>query len=123
MTYETLQKSRSEPVVAEKGWSWPGFWFSWIWALVKHQWGLAGLCWVWMIMILAVGKGLGATAASWSGIAVGILMLLIPALLVGAFGNQWRLESLYEAGYRVAPGEPGNGASLADSAPGIVVKQ
>lgn len=100
MTYETLQKQRSEPVVVEKGWSWRGFCFSWVWALVKRQWGLAGLCWVWMIMILAVGKGLGATEASWSSIAIGIFLILIPALLVGAFGNQWRLESLYKAGYR-----------------------
>jgi hypothetical protein len=71
-----------------------------LWALVKRQWGLAGLCWVWMVMIVAVGKGLGATAVSWSGAAVGICLILVPALLVGAFGNQWRLESLYDAGYR-----------------------
>jgi hypothetical protein len=121
MTHETLQKPRAEPVVAGKGWSWPGFCFSWIWALVKRQWGLAGLCWVWMVMILAVGKGLGATALSWSGIAVGTVLILIPALLVGAFGNQWRLESLYEAGYRLVAEETVPESRSREPAPARVI--
>lgn len=101
VTYTTVQKSPSESQAIKKGWSWPGFLFSWIWALAKRQWGLVGLCWVWMILILAVGKLSGATAASWSGIVIGLFLILVPGLLVGAFGNQWLLETLCGLGYRI----------------------
>jgi hypothetical protein len=86
------RRANLEHVEAVKhGFSWPGFFFSWIWAFAKGMPGLG-------VLLLAVDLGLAVADhltvdGSLLGNAFG-MVFFAKLLVVGATGNAWRRRSL-----------------------------
>ena len=103
------------------GFSWPAFWFYWIWALVKGLWGigvvtmLAVILSVWYVVSAASHLEWHVTL-TWLGVAV----------VFGLFGNLWRSRSLASRGWvrrkLITAGSPTEAISAymrAADAPGV----
>lgn len=80
----------------KQGWSWPSFFFSFIWAMVKKMWGLGvgvliGLL-VLGIIIAAAGGGSGADALA-------DVVAIIASIIFGVNGNSWREKNLASRGF------------------------
>jgi uncharacterized protein DUF2628 len=95
--FEIFSKASLPSIAVKRGFSWPGFFFSWIWAFTK------GL-WVQGIILLAIGLAIGFFKRSI--LAADPLLILLPALvldvIVGIRGNAWRSRKLERAGYDFA---------------------
>lgn len=80
------------------GWSWPGFFFNCIWALVKKMWLLGGvLIAIFITLGLFIPFSLSPTM---SGMEIFINTLsLIVSVAFGIKGNVWREENLKSRGY------------------------
>ena len=80
------------------GFSWPGFFFGFIWAFVKGLPGIGCL----LILAFVVLRFLEAVAvASQSSLLmlfVAVLYLEVP-LIVGFYGNDWRRSKMTKKGY------------------------
>ena len=71
----------------KKGWSWPAFLFTWIWAFVKRLWLIAALILV-LFWILV-----NAIPEAW------VVGNLIISIVMGMKGNELRVKRLRDAGY------------------------
>ena len=82
----------------KQGWSWPGFFFNCIWALVKKMWLLGGvLIAIFFILGLFTPFSMSSTM---SGMEVFInISSLIISIVFGVKGNEWREENLKSRGY------------------------
>jgi len=87
----------------KQGWSWPGFFFNFIWALIKRMWVIGVV-----LIILSIALGFvegtvevssGKEVASVINAFVSILNLVI-AVIFGVKGNQWREKNLITRGYK-----------------------
>ena len=89
-------ESPAEGIQAVKqGWSWPGFFFGWIWALVKRMWGLGlGVLGAFFLLALFVA---GSESPSTS-ILYNLAGLAL-AVLFGLSGNDWREKNLKSRGF------------------------
>lgn len=91
----------------KNGWSWPGFFFGWIWAAVKRLWLHSAVLLILMIVlgVLSTGAELAAAECYYDcdgvvGIAIFLnLLFLAIALVVGAKGNSWRRASMPKRGF------------------------
>ena len=87
------------------GFSWPAFFFSWIWMLVKKLWGFAGL-WFVLYLVLSIIEVATDEAGSEPGLQ-GIMYLLLAggyfalALVPGFKGNEWRGNNLRKKGFEM----------------------
>ena len=80
----------------KKGFSWPGFFFGWIWAFVKGLAGIGALLLLWVIISnIIVYSGQDESAS----IIISIIGLVI-AIIVGSKGNSWREKKLIEKGFK-----------------------
>ncbi len=84
--FSILQHPASGHEVVKDGWSWPAFFFTWLWAFVKKLW-LIGVT-VFLFGILA-----SSIPEAW------LLGELIISLVMGAKGNELRRKRLRESGY------------------------
>jgi len=80
----------------KQGFSWPGFWFTWLWAFVKGLYvtGVVLLVAVVLLRVLAETREPGLV---W----LAALGTLVVALGVGFKGNDWRETSLVNRGYQL----------------------
>lgn len=77
------------------GWSWPGFFFTWIWAAVKGLWSIfAGLLALSIAMAIIGAASPDIAALSWI-VGLGI------SLALGSNGNAMRETNLTGRGYRL----------------------
>lgn len=76
----------------KQGWSWPGFFFGPIWAMVKKMWGLGGglLVVILVLALVPVDPGIALLTAL---INFGIY------IACGINGNAWRVKNLESRGY------------------------
>jgi hypothetical protein len=72
----------------KQGWSWPGFFFTWLWALIKGLW-LIGL----VAFVIQVATSYDPALSS--------LVSLIMMIVFGVNGNDWREKDLISKGYSV----------------------
>lgn len=81
----------------KQGFSWPGFFFTWIWALVKKLW-VHGLV---LFVIVPALNTVGFTLLEGNslGIILGLIFIFLPSFIVGMKGNYWREESMSQRGY------------------------
>ena len=95
--FEIFSKPSFPSVAVKRGFSWPGFFFTWIWAFTR------GL-WVQGIILLAIGLAVGLFQRS--VLAEDPLLYLLPGLILmitaGVRGNAWRSRKLERAGYDFA---------------------
>jgi hypothetical protein len=80
----------------KNGFSWPGFFFTWIWAFTK---GLPGIAVLLLVACLL-------TQGFWvfrdlNLLPLGVVGVLAVALLAGFQGNRWREKSLTRRGFRL----------------------
>ncbi len=84
----------------KQGWSWPGFFFVGLWALVKKLW-LIGLgllfCGFWLGSMTA-DADLESELGSHDFLFLGLEALV--HVLCGLYGNRWREEKLIRQGYQ-----------------------
>lgn len=97
-TFEVFTHTEKGNEAVKKGFSWPGFFFGFIWAFVK---GLPGIGF--LLIIAAVGLRVleaVAVAERSSGMMVFVALLYLAVLLVVGFqGNNWRRSKLTQKGY------------------------
>jgi hypothetical protein len=102
-TYRIFVNPQGTSEAVKKGWSWPGFFFNIIWALVKKMWVLGGV-----LLFVSIGLGFiegtievsyGKEAASGINALASILNLVV-AVIFGVYGNKWREKNLQSRGYK-----------------------
>lgn len=81
--------------VIKSGWSWPAFFFAWIWAFSK------GLIGTGLVLIGVNLFALVLTARTRSDLLFYFMMLLV-ALWFGAAGNEMRETKVIKRGYRAS---------------------
>lgn len=105
------QDGRIEAV--KQGWSWPGFFFGIIWALIKKLWGLVGILVVVMVVFGVVDFTMApnpndyndyyqlqeaiSSYNMWS-MASNVISIII-AIIIGIKGNDLREKNLLSKGY------------------------
>lgn len=96
MKLYNIYKNPSGAIEAVKqGWSWPGFFFTWIWAFVKGLNGLGAgiLIGAFILSILSIGNE-----------ALNVLITLVGfgiSIWLGAHGNQLRGDNLVKKGFEM----------------------
>lgn len=102
-TYKIFVNPQGSSEAVKQGWSWPGFFFNFIWALIKRMWVIGVV-----LIILSIALGFvegtvevssGKEVASVINVFVSILNLVI-AVVFGVKGNQWREKNLITRGYK-----------------------
>src|SRR3954469_11806067 len=92
--FEIFSKPSTPTVAVKRGFSWPGFFFTWIWAFVKRLWLQGGLI---------LGCSLVATMLTLTVLGSERVLFwtfcLIVGLVVGVNGNAWRTQRLEREGY------------------------
>ena len=78
----------------KQGWSWPGFFFSPIWAMVKKMWLLGSLTLIGEIVIYAAFDSPGRLFSFADLLSIGI------SVVFGIQGNEWRESSLLSRGFK-----------------------
>lgn len=80
----------------KQGWSWPAFFFSWFWAMVKKMWGIGiGV----LIGALVFGLIVGLSGAGEGGWGLVNIVAIIVYIIFGKKGNKWRENNLLTRGY------------------------
>jgi len=95
-TYKIFASPLGSNEAVKQGWSWPGFFFSVIWAYVKKMWILGTSVLVLFIVLEVIGGGIEASAGM--SVFSNILSLII-SVIFGANGNQWREKYLLSRGF------------------------
>lgn len=106
-TFDVYQHPIRGYVAVKSGFSWPAFFFTWIWAFTKKLWG-AGLIYLVLFLIsnllYSIFDGLHAEhKADQSYILLMVVTVLFQIGLVisiGAKGNDWRCNALSKRGYK-----------------------
>lgn len=105
--YNVYKHSDGKIEAVKKGWSWPGFFFSGIWALIKQLWVVAGLIFGFAIVsnyITMMFEPLNyydeeeVMIYLWLSFIFSAIQLAI-AVYLGAKGNELRETNLLKRGY------------------------
>ena len=80
----------------KRGFSWPGFFFTWIWALTRGLWLAGGL-----IFLSAFVLGIFIQAMGSKNWLFSFTLDILFQLLIGTKGNLWRGNALENLGYRL----------------------
>jgi len=80
----------------KQGWSWPAFFFSCIWAMLKKMWVLGVSV---FIGFLVFGFMVGASGAGAAGDALVNIVSVVANIIFGINGNKWRENNLLKRGY------------------------
>lgn len=79
----------------KQGWSWPAFFFGFIWAMFKKMWGIGiGVLLAFFILAFIIGA-----SGQGSGDAPINILSIITAIIFGIHGNKWRENHLATRGY------------------------
>lgn len=90
--FKIYQHPTGKQEAVKQGWSWPGFFFGPIWALVKKLWGLGAVLLVIVLLLSAV------PVETEVGMLTTLIMLVI-YIVCGVNGNSWREKNLRSRGY------------------------
>lgn len=85
------------------GFSWPAFFFGWVWACVKGVWGRAAILFGIFVVFGLLNSVVGLAARGSGGDGVAFFVMLFSfgvSIWVGSSGNEWRAESLLGRGWR-----------------------
>jgi uncharacterized membrane protein YtjA (UPF0391 family) len=99
-----IYKHPAQGIEAVKvGFSWPAFFFGFIWMLVKKLWGFAGAWFVSYMLLAIIEAAMGQTGDSGAQLIVYLILFVgyLALWLFPAFkGNQWREANLSKRGYQ-----------------------
>jgi len=93
--YQIFKHPERGVQAVKRGYSWPAFFFTWIWALTRRLWLAGGLLFLCSIFLGIFNRALGMRSWEFS-LAVDIVL----SLFVGARANLWRSNALENRGYR-----------------------
>jgi hypothetical protein len=95
--YKVFKHPSGAMEAVKQGWSWPAFFFSFIWALVKKMWALGGGLFA-VFFILGIILGI---AGAEKGVADGLINIaaIIVNIVFGINGNAWREKNLISRGF------------------------
>jgi uncharacterized protein DUF2628 len=82
----------------KQGFSWPGFFFTAIWAFVKKMWG-PGLVILGVFVLLVFAETVFEQEGSQGGVTIMLLFQFGLYIMVGMKGNDWRRENLVKRGF------------------------
>jgi hypothetical protein len=94
--FNVYESSGGTITAARSGWSWGGFLFGWIWAVVNGLWLYALGHFAFMIIYFYILNSLGRD----SGFLFSMIGLSVP-VVYGIFGNQWLGEKVSSGGTKV----------------------
>ncbi|MEI6056656.1 MAG: DUF2628 domain-containing protein [Lentisphaerota bacterium] len=98
--YKIFKHPLGKIEAVKQGWSWPAFFFNWIWALVKKMWYLGfGVLVVFVVLDL-----FHFYTSAENSTAVTLLtnfIILIIAIILGVKGNTLREKNLLSKGYEL----------------------
>src|SRR5262245_30201597 len=95
--FEIFSKPAAPAVAVKRGFSWPGFVLSWIWALTRGLWWQAG-----GILVVGTAITLLNVFVFAGSPAFAVLLGVTLQFFVGLKGNAWRSRKLEREGYRFA---------------------
>ena len=84
--FSILQHATLGHEVVKNGWSWPAFFFTWIWAFVKKLWLIGVIVFLFGILASSIPE-------AW------LLGELLISVVMGAKGNELRAKRLLDSGY------------------------
>lgn len=94
--YKVFKHPAGSIEAVKQGWSWPAFFFSFIWAMVKKMWGLGiGV----LAGTFALGFFIGAAGWGEGGDALVNIVAIIINIVFGLKGNSWREKNLASRGF------------------------
>ncbi|BBU31925.1 hypothetical protein BTHE68_56590 [Burkholderia sp. THE68] len=97
--FKVFTHPRGASEAVKQGWSWPAFFFTWIWALCKRQYLLGGLMFGGLVGVgLLLGWAQASGAPEHELLSVRLLSLGVQ-LVFGKYGNRWREKNLIARGY------------------------
>jgi Protein of unknown function (DUF2628). len=91
--YKIFLHPSGTSTAVKQGWSWPAFFFGFLWAIVKQQWVLG----VSVFVALFVG-GIVMGAAGKHAVDMQMISIAINVVF-GMSGNSWREKKLISRGY------------------------
>ena len=97
-TFKVYQHPVTGYEAVKVGFSWPAFFVGFIWMLVKKLWGIAGLWFVFYI-VLSIIETVTDEAGSEPGLPAIVYLILVGGyfavwLIPGFKGNEWRRSNL-----------------------------
>jgi hypothetical protein len=92
--YHIYKNPHGATEAVKQGWSWPAFFFSWIWAFSKGLNTIAMAILVGMFAIIILIPGADSEKAF-----IGVGGMLV-SLWLGAEGNEWKEKDLWKKGYK-----------------------
>ncbi len=96
--YHIFSHPSGEHEAVKQGWSWPAFFFGFIWAFVKKMWQIGlGVILGFMALGMFLDLSNGQTE---NDVILNILSLLV-AVVFGLNGNRWRVRNLTSRGYEM----------------------
>jgi len=94
MTQFKIYSNHLEELVAVKqGWSWPAFFFTWIWAFVNKMWKTGGFS-------LAAMAIIGGALIAQGNMILWYFIVLAIGWAFGKVGNAWKEDALEQRGYK-----------------------
>lgn len=82
----------------KQGWSWPAFFFSWLWAAIKGLWGILFGFILLQMLLLVIWDLLEIPVIN----LVDLFIQIALSFVFGLKGNAWREEKLLSRGYQYA---------------------
>lgn len=96
--YKVFEHPMGKVEAVKQGWSWPGFFFNIIWALIKRMWALGASLLAIFIVISIIASGYGGETEKVIT-AMAYLGNFIIAIVFGINGNRWREKNLLSRGF------------------------
>jgi hypothetical protein len=111
--YKIFKHPSGTTNAVKQGWSWPGFFFTFIWAIVKKMWGLGvGV----LIGFFVLGIIIGMAGGNSDGDALINIITISASIIFGVSGNSWREKNLLSRGFEqvdtVTAANPGGAIAL-----------
>lgn len=87
----------------KNGFSWPAFFFTWIWAFIKKLWG-HGIVLMVVLTILIVAESVFELMENIGGVLIICVLAIGAFLFVGFNGNTWLTRSMARRGFEFVAG-------------------
>lgn len=84
----------------KQGFSWPAFFFNWIWAFVKRMWG-EGFVFLGVNIVLTLIEKLFEREGSNAGILIILFAQIGFFIFIGVKANEWRRNELTKRGFKL----------------------
>ena len=101
--YEIYTSPLGKMEAVKQGWSWPAFFFGWIWACIKKMWALGIGIIVGLLIVLLIFIVAGTDEVIVNGFF--IFANIVIAIVFGVRGNSWREKNLLSRGFSLAATE------------------